>query len=120
MFIGYRLIRGTCYSVSIFLITTDLILGACCDKDFIIPDYDFFEFAIDVTSRIDDTCTPDAAYTTIGATPDGVSASCLDNPIQNLWFKFQAPGGLINISVYVEGTEGTQHEAYLGFGIRIG
>lgn len=98
---------------SILLIVCGLTLGACCDEDFINPDYDFFEFAIDVTSRIDSGCNPDAAYTTVGATPDGENAPCFDNPIQNRWFKFQAPGGLINIFVYVGGSEGTQQRSLL-------
>ncbi|WP_185152440.1 hypothetical protein, partial [Fulvivirga aurantia] len=38
-------------------------------------DYDFYEGAIDVTSTIN-SCSADAAYTTIGATGDQTAGSC--------------------------------------------
>ena len=94
----------------ILLIVSGFLLGACCNEDFIIPDYDFQEFAIDVTARIDAGCTPDAAFTTVGATPDGDGFDCIPNPQHNRWFKFQANYTYIYIYVFVGGTEGTQRK----------
>ncbi len=63
--------------------------------------------AIDITSLIG-TCSADAAYTTVGATPDGNEASCWDtSPDHNIWFKFQAPSsGQIRIVVDRGGSRG--------------
>lgn len=96
--------------IPIFLIITGLTLGGCCNEDFIMPDYDFFEYALDVTARIDAGCTLDAAYTTEGETPDG--NTCNDSPLHNRWFKFQSPYSYIYVIVYVGGAEGTQRKTH--------
>ena len=73
-------------------------------------DYDFYEGAIDVTNIIN-SCSPDAIYTTIGATPDKNEGSNWNNsgPKYNRWFKFIAPTtGEINITVDIDGSKGTQ------------
>jgi hypothetical protein len=93
-----------------FLIALGLLLGACCNEDFINPDYDFREFAIDVTARIDNGCSPDAAYSTVGATADGDDNSCVGSPQHNRWFKFQATYTYIYVYVYVGSAEGTQRK----------
>jgi hypothetical protein len=95
---------------SIILIFCGFLFGACCKEDFIMPDYDFQEFAIDVSARIDAGCTPDAAFTTVGATPDGDGYACVANPLHNRWFKFQATYSYIYVYVYVGGSEGTQRK----------
>ncbi|MCG2462881.1 hypothetical protein K8352_19110, partial [Flavobacteriaceae bacterium F89] len=54
--------------------------------------YDYYEGAIDVTGFIN-SCSPDAAYDTRGATPDKNAGSNWNNsgPKYNRWFKFTAP-----------------------------
>jgi len=55
-------------------------------------DYDYYEGAIELTD-ITNWCSADAAYTTVGATPDLNAASCWNtSPNYNRWFKFQASG----------------------------
>ncbi|HET9052884.1 MAG TPA: hypothetical protein VFM90_01840, partial [Cyclobacteriaceae bacterium] len=100
---------------SIFLIFSGLLLGSCCNKDFImpeagiVPDYDFFEYALDVTARIDNDCSG-PEYTTIGATADGEN-NCfyMQPPLQNRWFKFQAISNYIDVDVRIGDDEGTQN-----------
>ena len=75
-------------------------------------DYDYYEGAIDVTSLIN-SCSTDAAYTTIGGTRDKNPASCWNTnggvALFNRWFKFTAPAsGYINITVDRGGSKGTQ------------
>ncbi|WOD42642.1 LamG-like jellyroll fold domain-containing protein [Hwangdonia lutea] len=73
-------------------------------------DYDFYEAAIDVTSLIN-SCSADALYTTIGASPDRNKGSNWNNngPKKNRWFKFTAPAtGQVNITVDIGGSKGTQ------------
>ncbi len=53
-------------------------------------DYDFYEGAKEIPSIVE-WCSPNAAYTTIGATADRNAASCWNtSPFYNRWFKFQA------------------------------
>ncbi|WP_458627468.1 LamG-like jellyroll fold domain-containing protein [Winogradskyella sp. PC D3.3] len=78
-------------------------------------DYDFYEGAIDVTNIIN-SCSPDAIYTTIGASPDKIKGSNWNNngPKYNRWFKFTAPAtGQINITVDRGGSKGTQRYTQL-------
>jgi hypothetical protein len=73
-------------------------------------DYDFYEGAIDVTNIIN-SCSADAIYTTVGATPDRIKGSNWSNngPKYNRWFKFTAPAtGEINITVDRGDSKGTQ------------
>jgi hypothetical protein len=97
--------------ISIFLILS-FTLPCCCDDDFIIPDYDFIEFAIDLTGSIDSPCSG-PIYTTENATSDGDGPSCLDVSIHNRWFKFQASYQSIYVDIRVGGTEGTQLNSVL-------
>lgn len=97
------------------LVACCLLLGSCCDEDFIIPgdelDYDFYAGALDLTSMMN-TCSADAAYTTIGATPDRNAAECWDNytaPVANRWFKVQAPDtGELWVTLSIGSNQGTQ------------
>lgn len=97
----------------IFLTVTGIVLGGCCNEDFITPggDYDFFEGAIDVTTLYTSSdCSANEAYTTVGATPDGAETNC-GSPNNNRWFKFTASGsGYLSMSVQVGGIYGTQTE----------
>ncbi|RLB66844.1 MAG: hypothetical protein DRH08_05165, partial [Deltaproteobacteria bacterium] len=70
-------------------------------------DYDYKEGAFEITD-IDGWCSPDKAFTTIGATADGVAGSCWPNgPAFNRWFKFQATGTEAMFSVQTGGDQGT-------------
>ena len=98
------------------LIACCLLLGSCCDEDFRMPeeegpDYDFYEGALDLTAKMN-TCSADAAYTTVGATPDLTSGECWINytaPVANRWFKMKGPAtGQLWITVEVGTTKGTQ------------
>ncbi|MCB0803332.1 MAG: T9SS type A sorting domain-containing protein, partial [Flavobacteriales bacterium] len=79
------------------------------------PDYDLFEGAKDVTAYIGG-CSPNAAYTTVGAGGDLNKGTCWNNsgPRYNRWFKFTAPAsGMINITVDIGGSKGTQQRTQL-------
>jgi hypothetical protein len=100
------------------IIFIGILLSGCCNKDFIIPqpeiDYDFYAGAKDVTS-IMNSCSEEAEYTTVGATPDRVSGECWPNaPTNNRWFKFQAPAtGIVYFYVHFFDTEGTIKSAVI-------
>ena len=72
-------------------------------------DYDWYEGAIDVSAYING-CSPDAIYTTVGATPDRNAGTNWNNsgPRLNRWFRFVATSTDIYIRVDVGGTKGTQ------------
>lgn len=77
--------------------------------------YDFYEAAVDVTSLIG-SCSSDAQYSTAGATPDGVKASCWNtagtDPDYNVWFKFTAPvSGEFRMVINTGGVKGTLKDA---------
>ncbi len=94
-------------SVDAFNTSYDGTFTLCLDS---VADYDYYEGAEDVTGLIG-TCSSDAAYTTIGASPDRSAGSCWNNsgPQLNRWFRFQCPdNGIINITVDINGTKGTQ------------
>lgn len=105
--------------ISALLIVLGFILGGCCDEDFIMPgDYDFFEYAVDLTSMVTSStsCSAFEAYTTVGATPDGNAGDCWGaSPAtrHNRWFKFIASASQnIFISVNVGSSYGTQRRTY--------
>jgi hypothetical protein len=78
-------------------------------------DYDSYEGAIDVTGLINGSSS-DAAYTTVGATPDKLAGANWNNsgPKYNRWFKFTAPhADQLRITVDVGGTKGTQTRTQL-------
>lgn len=108
-----NIINNTMNKISILLIVTGLLLGACCKEDFIIPapDYDFIEGAIDLTALyVASNCSADAAYSTEGATADGEESSC-GGPNNNRWFKFTASSSeYLSLAVLVGGVSGTQNE----------
>lgn len=108
-----------------FFIVAALTISACCDKDFIIPDYDYFEYAIDVSDQLGGSCDANPIYTTVGATPDrSDEIACLGNftPLHNRWFKFYMEEGWtdISISIRIEEGYGTQRRTMLALWERDG
>ncbi|MBV5323352.1 hypothetical protein JZU51_01065, partial [bacterium] len=77
----------------------------CVDEDI---DYDLKAGAVEISS-ISGWCSPDAAYTTVGASGDQAKGSCWANgPNYNRWFKFTAtPSGEVLIQLKTGGSEGT-------------
>ncbi|MDY0082961.1 MAG: T9SS type A sorting domain-containing protein, partial [Ignavibacteriaceae bacterium] len=71
------------------------------------PTYDYKAGAIELVD-LDNWCSNDAEYTTIGATADENAASCWNtSPNYNRWFKFQAIFDTVTIDVKTQGAEGT-------------
>ena len=103
-----NLTPGVVYYISVDSRITNVgTFTICLDNK---PNYDYFEGAYDVTQYIGG-CSPNAAFTTVGATPDKVAASCWNNngPIKNRWFVFEAPAsGMIDIKLEIGGGKGTQ------------
>ncbi|CAM4320006.1 DUF6923 family protein [Zobellia nedashkovskayae] len=75
---------------------------------------DYYQGATDVTGFIGG-CSPDAAYTTLGATFDKGTGSCwLDLVNHNKWFSFVAPpSGRIEVNLDRGGSKGTLRHAYM-------
>ncbi|MCD6201936.1 MAG: CUB domain-containing protein, partial [Bacteroidales bacterium] len=72
-----------------------------------VRNYDFKAGAI-ILSDIDNWCSSDARYSTIGATPDESRGSCWPNgPGFNRWFKFRATTTQVFVQVKIGGDEGT-------------
>lgn len=72
--------------------------------------YDYFAEAIDIDS-LKGTCSPDAQYTTKGASADYNAASCWNNsgPNFNRWFKFTAPTTqTVDITIDINDGKGDQ------------
>jgi hypothetical protein len=70
-------------------------------------DYDFYEGAIVVPHEAN-WCSDDAAYTTIGATPDRNAGSCWDtSPDYNRWFRFEATTPFVTLTIDRGGSKGT-------------
>uniref|UniRef100_UPI0026032F19 hypothetical protein n=1 Tax=Seonamhaeicola sp. TaxID=1912245 RepID=UPI0026032F19 len=100
-----NLIQQCCY----------IALICCLQFSYAQPGNDNYTDAFDITSIIN-SCSSDAQYTTIAATPDKVSGSIWNNngPKQNVWFKFQAPSsGAINITVDTGGAQGSNRRTQL-------
>ena len=78
------------------------------------PGYDFYEGAIELTD-LNNWCSADAAYTTIGATGDQNAGSCWNNsgPRFNRWFMFTAVSSNVTITVDRGGSKGTQRRTQL-------
>ncbi len=70
-------------------------------------DYDYFEGAYEIED-INNWCSVDAEFTTVGATADKNAASCWNaNPNYNRWFKFQAVTDGISATVKRGGSLGS-------------
>ena len=75
-----------------------------------ILDYDFISAAVNIDA-IKGGSSADAAYTTVGGSPDGVKASCWagNGPFATRWFEFTAAdNGVAVITVDIGGTKGDQ------------
>lgn len=73
-----------------------------------ILDYDFISAAENIDA-IKGACSADAVYTTIGASPDGLKASCWtsNGPYATRWFEFTAAtNGVAVLTVGVGGVQG--------------
>ncbi|MTI21462.1 T9SS type A sorting domain-containing protein, partial [Fulvivirga sp. RKSG066] len=70
-------------------------------------DYDFYEGAYEIND-LDNWCSADGEFTTIGATGDQNAASCWNtSPNYNRWFKFTAVSSNATIEVQRGGSLGT-------------
>lgn len=75
--------------------------------------YDFKEGAIELPS-VDNWCSEDAAYTTMGATPDRLAGSAWNTgPNFNRWFKFTATTEQFTASMLTGGDLGTLRYGYI-------
>ncbi len=75
----------------------------CLDDE---PDYDLYEGAIELTN-LNNWCSSDAEFTTIGATSDKTAGSCwVSGPTYNRWFKFTAISTNVTIQVLRGGSQG--------------
>ncbi len=77
------------------------------------PGNDNFASALDVTAKINASCSAGGTYTTIGATPDLAKPACWSSgPHNNVWFKFTATAnGAITVKTLVSGVgETLTHE----------
>jgi hypothetical protein len=110
----FGLTAGQTYYVSV-----DNFVGAgyrgtftLCLSD--VVDYNFYEGATDVTPLIN-SCSPNAAYTTLNATPDRSAGSCWSNgPNYNRWFMFTATASqYMKVQVKVGGVEGSMRNPFV-------
>ncbi len=70
-------------------------------------DYDYYEGALEIP-HTNGWTSANAAYTTIGATPDKNPGGCWNtSPNYNRWFKFQATGPMARVTVKRGGVFGT-------------
>ena len=76
--------------------------------------YDFYERAIELTD-LNNWCSNDAEYTTVGASGDQDAGSCWNNsgPRYNRWFQFTAISPNVTITVDRGGSKGTQRRTQL-------
>ncbi|MCB9174114.1 MAG: hypothetical protein H6589_05855 [Flavobacteriales bacterium] len=72
--------------------------------------YDEVAGAIELTN-LNNWCSPNAFYSTVNATADGLKGSCWENgPNYTRWFKFVAVSNNVTLQMKVAGAEGTlQH-----------
>ncbi|MBN4062347.1 hypothetical protein JYU20_04040, partial [Bacteroidales bacterium AH-315-I05] len=104
---------GNWYYISVDAASTtyDGTFTLCLDD---VVDYDFYEGAIEITN-LDNGCSADAIYTTLGGTGDKIIGSCwnIAGPLFNRWFKFKAIHTNASITVDRGGTKGTQRRTQL-------
>ncbi|MBS1680127.1 MAG: T9SS type A sorting domain-containing protein, partial [Bacteroidetes bacterium] len=71
------------------------------------PGYNYYQGALPITD-LNNWCSSNAAYSTIGASPDKVRGSCWSNgPNYNVWFKFTAITPNATIQLQTGGINGT-------------
>jgi hypothetical protein len=109
----FGLVQGTTYYISV-----DNYVGAgyrgtfsLCLTD--VPDNNFYQGA-SLLTNINNWCSANAAYTTMGASGDKNKGSCWNNgPNYNRWFKFVAVTPNATIQVQTGGAQGTMQYPYL-------
>ncbi len=109
----FGLTAGTTYYISV-----DNYVGvgyrgtfSLCLAD--VPDYDYYQGATTL-SNLNNWCSANAAYTTVGASADKNKGSCWNNgPNYNRWFKFVAVTANATIQVVTGGANGTMQYGYL-------
>ena len=108
-----NLIAGEIYYISVDNLNNPGYRGtfSLCVSDTV--DYDFRSAAKELTS-ISNWCSPLEAYTTIGATPDEMAASCWNSgPNYNRWFKFTATTEDVTVRLLTGAEEGTMRYPYI-------
>ncbi|MEQ1588127.1 MAG: hypothetical protein ABL895_19755, partial [Cyclobacteriaceae bacterium] len=109
----YGLTPGVVYYISVDNLTGTGYRGTfkLCLSD--VVDYNFYEGATDVTSLIN-SCSADAAFTTVDATADKNKGAAWDSgPNYNRWFKFTATTAYMKVQLKTGGSEGTMQYPYL-------
>ncbi len=108
-----NLTPGATYYISVDAFNTsyDGSFTICLDDE---VSYDYFEGAIELTD-LNNWCSSDAEFTTIGGSPDQLAGSCWNNsgPRFNKWFKFTAVSNTVTITVDRGGSQGTQRRTQL-------
>ncbi len=107
------LVPGQWYYVSVDNYNSTSYRGtfSLCITDTI--DYDFKEAAIEINHTLS-WCSPDAEYSTIGATPDRLKGSTwYQGPTFNRWFKFQANTKMVKADISTGGLKGTLRYPYI-------
>ena len=120
-FIGHG-VSGNVYDPALAGVRIDTVIymytdvSGCTNYDTAytdVRDYDF-KAGARLISDIDNWCSVDAAYTTIGATPDESAGSCWNTgPNFNRWFRFQATTTQVKVEVKTGGSEGTLRRPYV-------
>jgi hypothetical protein len=78
-----------------------------------VRDYNF-KAGARILDDIDNWCSADGAYSTVGATGDELRGSCWNTgPNYNRWFTFQATKSYVTVDVKVGGDEGTMQYPYV-------
>lgn len=107
------LTQGNTYYISVDTYSSDYdgTFTLCIDDN---PSNDYYEGAYEI-SDINNWCSTDAEFTTVGGTPDLNAGGCWDNsgPIFNKWFYFVAVTDGISITVERGGAKGTQQRTQL-------
>ena len=105
----YGLTPGAVYYIEVDNFTSWGSTGTfdICLSD--VPDYDYPQGAVDLTSAINSSCVTSGAYSNVLATSDHSKGSCWSGgPNNNRWFKFTATSTtFINIQVKVSGASET-------------
>ncbi|MFS4494097.1 gliding motility-associated C-terminal domain-containing protein [Maribacter sp. 2308TA10-17] len=109
-----NLVPGNTYYISVDGVATSSAgTFNLCLQDRV--DYDFYEGAEDITGYLHSS-TPDAIYSTYGASPDRSAGSNWNGgPTINRWFSFTAPvgGERMEITLDIGGAKGTQQFSQL-------
>ncbi len=78
------------------------------------PVNDNYASAIDVSAYLPNSCSADAAYTTLNATADNLKGAQWDSgPNYNVWFKFTATTSYVKVQLKTGAPEGTLQYPYV-------